>query len=71
MKRSAFAIDRLHLAPIDDQIEHALLEQELDSLKALGQLLTDRLLDDARPGEADQRLRFGDVQIAEHREARA
>ena len=61
---------RFHLAPIDDEVEHALLEQELAALESLGQLLPDRLLDDARSGEADQRLRLGDVEIAEHREAR-
>ena len=47
-----------------------LLEQELAALESFGQLLADRLLDDARAGEADQRLRLGDVEIAEHREAR-
>ena len=61
---------RLHLAPIDDQIEHAVLEQELAALESLGQLLPDRLLDDARAGEADERLRLRDVHVAEHREAR-
>ena len=30
----------------------------------------DGLFDDAGAGESDQRLRFGDVQVAEHREAR-
>ena len=60
---------RLHLAPIDDQVEHAVLEQELAALEAVGQLLADGLLDDARTGEADQRLRLGDVQVAQHREA--
>ena len=54
----------LQLAPIDDHVEHAVLEQELAALKALGQLLADRLLDDARAGKADQRLRLGDVDVA-------
>ena len=31
------------LAALDDQVEHAVLEQELRALEALGQLLTDRL----------------------------
>ena len=61
-KRSTRAIDVLQLAAIDDHVEHAVLEQELAALEALGQLLADRLLDDARAGEADQRLRLGDVQ---------
>ena len=70
MKRSARAMRRLQLAPVDDQVEHAALEQELAALEAVGQLLADGLLDDARPGEADQRLRLGDVEVAQHREAR-
>src|SRR5207237_5225762 len=61
---------RLHLAAIDDEIEHAVLEQELAALEAFRQLLTDGLLDDARPRESDQRFRLRDVQVAEHREAR-
>ncbi len=60
---------RLHLAAIDHQVEHAVLDQELAALEPVGQLLPDRLLDDARSGEADQRLRLGDVEVAEHREA--
>ena len=34
--------------------------------KPFGQLLADGLLDDARAGEADQRARLGDVDVAEH-----
>src|SRR5690606_16338890 len=58
-----------HLEPADDAIDHAVLEQELAALKALGQLLTDGLLDHPRPREADQRARLGDDQITEEREA--
>ena len=36
--------------------------------KPLGQPLANGLLDHPRPGEADQRMRLGDVQIPEHRE---
>ncbi len=43
--------------------------QELAALEALGQLLTNGLLDDAGPREADERLGLRDVQVAEHREA--
>ena len=39
------------------------------ALEAFGQLLPDGLLDDARAGEADERARLGDVQVAQHREA--
>ena len=52
------------------QVEHAALEQELAALESVGQLLPDGLLDDARAGESDQRLRLGDVEIAQHRKAR-
>src|SRR5918994_6228568 len=55
---------RLQLAAIDDQIEHAALDQELAALEALGKLLTDRLFDDARAGKPDERLRLGNVEVA-------
>ena len=42
-----------------------MLEQELGTLKALREGLADRLLDHARPGEADQRVGLGDVHLAE------
>ena len=58
---------RLHLGPVDDQVEHPVLEQELRALEALRQRLPDRLLDHARAGEADQRVGLRDVQVAEHR----
>ena len=38
--------------------------QELGALESLGELLADRLLDHARTGEADQRPRLGDVEVA-------
>ena len=38
--------------------------------KPSGQLLADGALDDARAGEADERLGLGDVHVAEEREAR-
>ena len=70
MNRSALREHRLHLPAIDDEIDHPFFEQELASLESLGQLLADRLLDDARAGEPDLRLRFGDVEVAQHRETR-
>jgi len=50
----------LQLAPVDDDVDHAVREEELAALEPVGQLLADRLLDDARPGEPDERLRLGD-----------
>jgi hypothetical protein len=58
-----------HFAAIDDQIEHAVLEEELAALESVGQLLADGLLDHAWSREANQRAGLGDVQVAEHREA--
>ncbi len=55
---------------MDDPIDHSLLEQELGSLEPLGELLVDRLLDDAGPGKADQRLRLREDDVAHGREAR-
>ena len=45
-------------------------QQELRALEAFGQLLAHRVLDHARAGEADQRLRLGDHHVAEEGEAR-
>src|SRR5262249_6007683 len=57
------------IAPMHDEVEHAVLEQELGALESVGQLLTDGLLDDAGAGEADQRPRLGHDDVAEHGEA--
>jgi hypothetical protein len=62
--------DRFHVAAVHDEVEHAVLDQELAALKAVRQLLPDGLLDDAGTGKADERLGLGDVEVAEHREAR-
>src|SRR6266700_200664 len=59
----------LHLFAGDDRVEEAVLEQKLGALEALGKLLADSLLDDAGARETDERVRFGDVQIAKHGEA--
>jgi hypothetical protein len=61
---------RFHLAAIDDQIEHAMLEEELAALEPIWQLLPNGLLDNAGPCIADQRARLGDIQVTEHRKAR-
>ena len=46
-----------------------MLQQELAALETFGKLLADGLLDHARAGEADQRARLADVQVAQHGEA--
>src|SRR6185312_17514966 len=53
-----------HLAAVDDQIDRAVVEQELRTLETFGQGLAHGLLDHPRPGEADQRLRLADVDVA-------
>ena len=59
-----------HVAPIDDQIEGAVIEQELAALETFGQGFTHGLLDHARTGETDERAWLGDVEVAKHGEAR-
>ena len=66
MKRSAAANRRLQLTPVDDHVEHAALDQKFAALESFGQLLADGLLDHAGPGETDERLWFGDVDVAQH-----
>src|SRR3989475_4290320 len=51
-----------------DRVDHAVLEQELGALEAARQLLADGLLDDAGPGEADERARPGQVRVAQEGE---
>jgi hypothetical protein len=58
------------LAPVDDHVDGALLEQEFGALKAFRQRLAHGLLDHARAGEADQRARFGNDDIAYEGETR-
>ncbi len=43
-----------------------MLQQVFGLLEAFGQLFADGLLDDARPGEADQRPGLGQMHIAQH-----
>ena len=69
-KRSTRAIMSFISRRSTIDVEHAVLEQELAALESFGQRLADRLLDDARTGKADERLRLGDVDVAQHGEAR-
>ena len=54
------------LVAVHDHVDHAVRQQVLGLLEALGQLLADGLLDDARAGEADERAGLGDVHVAQH-----
>jgi hypothetical protein len=49
---------------VDDQVEHAALEQERRALRLGWQLLLGDLLDHPRAGEADQRALLGDQHVA-------
>ena len=56
------------LGPVDDPVDEAVVEQELRALEAVGQLAADRAGLDPRPGEADERVRLGQVDVAERGE---
>ncbi len=49
----------------DDGVDHPVLQEELGALEAGRQLLADGLLDDPRAGEADERLRLGQDDVAQ------
>ena len=67
VSRLAQARQRLaQLVAMHDHVDHAVRQQVLGLLEALGQLLADGLLDHARAGEADQRAGLGDVHVAQH-----
>ena len=57
----------LQVAARNDHVDDAVLEQIFGALESLGQLLADGLLDHPLAGEADQRARLGDLDVAEHR----
>ena len=50
----------LQVFAMNDGVDHSVFQQKLAALKPFGKLLPDRLLDHARPGEADQRAGFRD-----------
>ncbi len=58
-----------NVATIDEHVHRPVLQLELAALKSFGQRLAHGLLDDARPGEADERTRLGQIQISQHGQA--
>src|SRR5580704_3753193 len=50
----------------DHGIEHSVFQEKLGALEPWRQLLPDRLLNHSRSCEANQRARFGDIEIAQH-----
>ncbi len=51
--------------PVDDEVDHAVVEEELGGLEALGQFLLGDLFDDARAGETDESAGFGHDDIGD------
>ena len=58
----------LQLCSSHDAIDESMLQQELTGLKPFGQLDADGRFDGTRPSKADQRLRFGEHDVAQRRE---
>ena len=71
MNRSAFAMTDFNSRRSTARSSMPLLDEELRTLEAFRKFLTNGLLDDAWTRKSDLGLGFADVQIAEHREARA
>src|SRR3989449_8844717 len=59
-EREDAAESLLELAPVDDEVDLTVLEQELRALEPFGQGLAGRLRGHARPGEAERRARLGE-----------
>src|SRR5579883_486021 len=58
------------LAARDHHVDHAMLKEIFGTLKAVGQLLANGLLDDTRPGKAHDGTGLGQGDIAQHGEGR-
>src|SRR5436309_4411791 len=58
----------LHLLAVDDGVKHAVLQKEFAALKSSRKFLTNGLLNHPRPGKANERARFGNVEVAKHGE---
>ena len=56
------------LCPWHNGVEESVFEHKLSTLKTVGQILANRLLDNARPRKPNQCIGFTDVQVAKHGE---
>ena len=56
-------------AAVEDQVDGAVLQQKLAALKAGRQFFPDRLFDHPWTGKTDQSLGFGDIDVAQQRQA--
>src|ERR1043165_1788055 len=54
--------------PVNDVIDHSVLEQKLGALKVLWKFLSNGLFDNSWTSETDQCLRLSDYYITEHGE---
>ena len=62
------AAERLgQILAVHDHVDHPVIEQIFGALEPLGKLLTNRVLDHALSGKADQRIGLADLNVAEHR----
>ena len=59
---------RFEILSLDHHIDHAVFHEELGALEPFGQLLPNRLLDDARTSKSNERVWLSDDHIAEHGE---
>src|SRR5258707_4724296 len=56
-------------APMDDLVDHAVLQAELSGTRIFGQVLVHELFEHPRSGEADDGLWFRQDHVAEHGKA--
>src|SRR4051794_28304364 len=52
--------------PVHDHVDHSVGEEIFGALEAFRELLPDRRFDNSLAGEADERARLGDLDVAEH-----
>src|SRR5437773_12418177 len=60
--------ESLHVFPVDDGVNHTVLDKKFAALEAVGEFLMDRLLNYMWPGKPGEGARLGNIEIAEHGE---
>ena len=58
----------LHFAAVDNLVNRTFFQQKFRALEAFGQGFAHRLLNHARAGKADERIRFGQHHVAQKSE---
>src|SRR5690554_862393 len=56
-----------HLVTVQNHVYRSVLQQEFTALEAFGKFFTNRLFNNPRPRETNQRVGFGDIEVAQHR----